>query len=593
MATTAGVIPVIIVENIPFSSKHRRETLIEQAALYPNVKFVFLTRGQADLIEETEFSSKTSSVVYNTCTISFMEISFFIQKNFGMTGNEAEVIALRLHDTFSRFNLDAHPTYFAGIPREMLAALLQANRRSELIQLAVDGFLTFVVAGDMDDVALSRTTRARFLQLLVVEIHVEKRTFNQVQLVRRVQEFADKHDFAIDPLSFIKGFVDHGILHFENDQTKISLPFVESYLLANELSRRPQQAKNYFDFSKDPFDLATFDLYAEIGPSPELVEIIISELQASIASVTLDNDKDHILLGDSISPAILRRPERAEVLRNRLAGAQAAVRGNTENAAEKQETIDLADRIRAATSRQRREQDGELKGGAIATALIPMTNLMRHWIVATILLGSSAEHLDATIKRSLSSDLVIGGSRLIDEWSRLQSRIDFDDLRTELTKKSVLVDMPGTDNFAEKKRFIESMLDILEHATMAGPTRRVLAFLCEQARHRVLAPSIAALTPSGPIERIVHATWLADVDTRRGSAPLKSAIRNLPRVNFLRTTLASHYLARVYWSHWSLDARLLLLDAAEEAINPIDSNIDKGKIKRLINKPNKNPGNFM
>ncbi len=582
MVATPGVVPVIIVENIPFSSKHRRETLVEQAALYPTAKFIFLTRGQADLAAETAFSSKTASVLYETCAISFMEIALFIQKNFEMSGKEAEVVALRLRDTFNRFNLDAHPTYFAGIPRETLAALLQANRRSELIQLAVDGFLTFVVAGDKDDVALSRTTRARFLRHLVVEMYVEKRTFDQAQLIQRVRDFAKKHDFAIDPLSFIQGFVDHGIMHFEGDFARISLPFIESYLLADELSRDSKQANVYFAPSNENFDLATFDLYAEIGPSFDLVVSMTAALQGSIASVTLKDDKDHILLGESISPPNIHRPERAEALRKRLASAQAAVRENAENGVEKQKLLDLAERVKEATSRQRRQQEEDAGGETVASDMIPMTNLVRHWVVATILLGSSAEHLDATTKRGLSRDLVIGGSRLIDEWCRLQIRIDFDDLRSELTKDEVLADMPGPVDAAEKKRFVEALLDILKYSALADPVRRVLAFLCEQARHRVLAPSIAAVTLDGPVERIVHGTWLTDVDSRRGASPLRKAIRELPRATFFRITLASHYLARVYWNHWSMDNRLILLDAADEAIKPIEAIIDKDRIKRMV-----------
>jgi nucleoside phosphorylase len=302
MAATSSVMPVVIIENIPFVSKHRREALVTEVALYPTVKFVFLTRGEADLASETEFSSKTASVLYDTCSISFMEISFFIQKNFEMSGTEAEVVALRLRDTFNRFNLDAHPTYFAGIPRETLAALLQANRRSELIQLAVDGFLTFVVAGDKADISLSRTTRARFLRQLVIDMHVEKRSYNQAQLVQRVRDFAEQHDFDINPISFIQGFIDHGIMHFEGETTKISLPFIESYLLADELSRNPNRAAAYFNMADDAFDLATFDLYAEIGPSAAVVEKVIEALQTSIGAVTLKADTDHILLGESISP---------------------------------------------------------------------------------------------------------------------------------------------------------------------------------------------------------------------------------------------------------------------------------------------------
>src|SRR5689334_7861321 len=101
---------------------------------------------------ESEFVTQLAADVFEICDISFLEISYFIQKNFSMTGTEAQVIALRLRDIFNEFSLAAHPTYFAGIPRETLSALLQANRRAELIQLAVDGFLTIVVAEDLSDV---------------------------------------------------------------------------------------------------------------------------------------------------------------------------------------------------------------------------------------------------------------------------------------------------------------------------------------------------------------------------------------------------------------------------------------------------------
>ena len=73
-----------------------------------------------------------------------------------MTVPEAEVIALRLRDSFNRFSLDAYPSCFAGVPKQTLQTLLQANRRSELIQLAVDGFLMFMVADDKANVTLNR-----------------------------------------------------------------------------------------------------------------------------------------------------------------------------------------------------------------------------------------------------------------------------------------------------------------------------------------------------------------------------------------------------------------------------------------------------
>jgi nucleoside phosphorylase len=164
-----GVRIVFLVDEIPLASKTRTAFLEGEVRKNPDAKFVFITRNETHIVAESDFTRAVAADVFQLSGVSFLEIAHFVQKNFGMTGSEAEVIALRLRDTFRSFDLSAHPTYFAGISREIVSALLQANRRAELIQLAVDGFLTFVVAGDTANVTLSRTTRARFLRRLVVE----------------------------------------------------------------------------------------------------------------------------------------------------------------------------------------------------------------------------------------------------------------------------------------------------------------------------------------------------------------------------------------------------------------------------------------
>ena len=586
---------VFIIENIPFSSGHRLDAIIKQIEKHPEAKFVCLGRGETDLISETEFVTKSGASSQDLCSISFTEISYFVQKNFEMTGSEAEVVALRLRDTFNRFDLDAHPTYFAGIPKETLAALLQANRRSELIQLAVDGFLTFIVAGDKADVALSRSTRERFLRRLVIDMHVEKRTFDQAALIQRVREFADKHDFDIDPMAFVQGFIEQGIMHFEAGRVQISLPFIESYLLAAELAADPKNAEAYFDLDDVYFDLATFDLYAEIGASEAFVARVFEKLEASTAALHLKTDSDHILLGESVSPPNIRKPERTKALRARLKSAAEAVQDGLEASKEKQELLDLGERIREASGKTRRKIRGHDKDEEPPEdGLKVISDMSRHWVAATVLLGSGAEHLDAEVKRRLTRVIVTGASRLIDEWSRAQLEVDFDEIKRELTTDEMLAELPGPDDPDEKRRFVDAILDIMEYATMADPVRRVMNFMCEQARQRVLATSVAGTTFDGPMERIIHGTWLADIDVNRGKSPLKDAIKNLPRATFLRITLASHYMARVYWNHWRKDDRLFLLDAAEEAIKPIEYSINKAELIRMVKrnapKPNQERG---
>lgn len=579
----AGAKLIFIVENIPFGSGHRLEAVLTEVGGYDDAKFVFLARGDANLVIETEFTTKTGAVPYELCSIAFSEISHFVQKNFEMTGSEAEVVALRLRDTFNRFELDAHPTYFAGIPKETLAALLQANRRSELIQLAVTGFLTFIVAGDKADVALSRSTRERFLRRLVIDMHVQKRTFDQAGLIQQVKDFAAKHDFDIDPMGFVQGFLDQGIMHFESDRVHISLPFIESYLLAAELSADPANAETYFDLDDPHFDLPTFDLYAEIGASEQFVDSVFEKLEASIDALELKQDDKHILLGEDILPPNIRRPGRAKALRNRLKNASEAVRSGIDASKEKQELLDLGERIREVSGRQRKKIRGHHKGEEPPeNSVKALSDMARHWVAATVLLGSGAEHLDATVKRRLAKVIVTGASRLMDEWSRAQMEVDFEAMRCELTSDAALADLPGPDDPMEKKRFIEAILDILEYSAMADPVRRVMNFMCEQARQRVLATSVAGTAPDGPMEKIVHGTWLADIDVGRGKAPLREAIKALPRATFLRITLASHYLARVYWSHWRKDDRLVLLEIADEAIKPVELSINKAELMRMV-----------
>lgn len=80
-----------------------------------------------------DFISITGADNWDLAKIPFLEIAAFIKTNFQMAAPEAEVVALKLNQAFKRFGLFAHPTYFAGIPPKSLLALLQANRRVELI----------------------------------------------------------------------------------------------------------------------------------------------------------------------------------------------------------------------------------------------------------------------------------------------------------------------------------------------------------------------------------------------------------------------------------------------------------------------------
>lgn len=588
---------VFIIDKPPLASATRLKFIIEQIKAVPSAKFVLITRSDLNIVQESGFIESISAHMFSLCDVSFVEIAHFIQKNFSMSGSEAEVIALRLRNTFSKFDLDAHPTYFAGIPRETLAALLQANRRAELIQLAVDGFLSFVVAEDTADVALSRTSRSQFLRSLVVAIKLEKKSFTQAQLIDFVKGFAVEYDFDIDPLTFLYSFIDKGILHFEADEVRFSLPFIESYLLAVELSGRSELALKYFDLADAEFDLPAFDLYAEIGASSEFIDVVVLKLKACLLDLEAAIGQEHILFTDRVRPNLLGEPTRLKALQDRLRRAAKDVLSNREDKEQKQRILDIADHIREKAASQR-DQEQELDDKAATGDSSEDSDTFRDfeildkvvpvWAIATVLLGSGAERIDAQTKQTLVRLLIKLASGIMDIWSRANGLVDFQEIKKEMTKPETLELFSNKQNPDEKeedlRRLVSGLVDMLEYAFLSQPIRRTIHHLCEQARSRVLAASIARSGNYKDIEAVIYGAWLADVDAKRGQAPLKSAVKNLPAAPFFRITLATHLLSRVYWSHWKKEDRLILLEAAEESIKPLQVTLDKPALKRLIEK---------
>ena len=435
---------------------------------------------------------------------------------------------------------------------------------------------------------LTRTTRSRFLRLLVIETNIEKRTFSQAALVEFTSAFSKRHDFAIDPLGFIQSFVDQGILHFGAEgNVRFSLPFIESYLLASELHRQPDLAKRYFDFNQSDFDMGAFDLYAEIGASKEIVDTYVTHLDRHIEELAIDPNGRHVLLDDSVHPVMLDNPKRMEGLQKRLRKAVDDVQNNKGDRKAKQRIIDVAERVKETAARQTKNEDDsqeEASGVAISRQL---DNNARIWIIGVILLGCGAEDLVAEVKQDLSKKLVQLGSAIAHHWTELRLTIDFVQMKAELQKEENLkqfADMNGgeVEDIAELRTLVGMLVDVMQYTLLSEPFRRVTEHLCEHARQKVLATSVEKVEFKDPIEQILHSAWLTDIESKRGKDALYKAIRALPNAQFLRVNLATHFLTRVHWSHWRKEDRLVLLDAAEEAIKPLAIQFDKGGLKRAI-----------
>lgn len=113
--------------------------------------------------------------------------------------------------------------------------------------------------------------------------------------------------------------------------------------------------------------------------------------------------------------------------------------------------------------------------------------------------------------------------------------------------------------------------------------RAKLARIADAAERHGYAYSVAL---ASELHRSSDASAIASVWRRLKTSVHPIALRvvedALPRATFLRITLASHYLARVYWNHWRKDDRLVLLDIADEAIKPIELSFNKAELMRMV-----------
>ena len=131
------------------------------------------------------------------------------------------------------------------------------------------------------------------------------------------------------------------------------------------------------------------------------------------------------------------------------------------------------------------------------------------------------------------------------------------------------------------------MMDMFEGQSIADPTRRVLGRLCDQARSRVLSTSLSHAIVEDEFAKILFAAWFTDLDYKRGTKLFLEEIKQMPRAEFLRFTLAMHCLSRSNWTQWLRQERLGILDIAEELLKPLPRSINKGKLKREIEKGSK------
>ncbi|WP_299842708.1 hypothetical protein [uncultured Jannaschia sp.] len=588
---------VIIFDGLPLSSRTRAKFILEQVNQHKSAKFVFIDRTEANFFMQSEFASALSAAPYRLCEVSFSQIAYFVQRNFEMGTSESEVIAKRLRDTFHKFQLNAHPAYFAGIPKETLSALIQANRRTELMQLGVDGFMTFLVAGDQATITLSRTTRSKFLRQLVLEIHVNKRSFTEADLISYTSDFAKFYDFDIKPISFIEEFVKTGILFFDNECVRVAIPFIESFLLAQELAVDNASAKKYFSLDDYDFDLGAFDLYCEIQPSPEIVDSVIELLENTSKDYSLSN---HILLSDRIDPGTLLAMDKLGALQGRIEKAVKDIGEDKSATVEKQRLLDITERVTERASKSSAAafdaaevgdgdtttEEGDVNRERFDARVDEISKLAFASMIGTILVGHGAEHLSAEKKRILSALVIRNASILIDQWTNLSNEVDFTTMKSDLTSQEfideIMLKYPSDTKMERIKSTISDYVDFMKFIFVSTPFREVIGGIGDHGRNPILGKSLRAVVTHDPFSELVRSIWLADLELGYGDNALSKASKDLPKSSLLRICVSEHLLRQVYWTHAKKDHRLKLLDIAENMLRKVDLSIDSSKIKKDI-----------
>lgn len=577
MASTIGrseFIHVIIIEEPLFHARNRMKFLDDELAKI-DAKILIITKAEDTVAESDEFIKSNGFKEYEIAPVSFAETAFFLEKAFDMPPREAEAIAIRLDDTFRKFRLDAHPTYFASLQEETLIALINANKRAELIQLAVDALLTLMVAADKSSPPLSRTTRERFLKKLVTSM-AEGEIVDDLKLLSLASLFLDEHMFSTPAPDFLAPFFEIGILYRLNGTIFISHPYVESYLLAQALREQPELAVKYLDPSRELFNYYAFDLYCELGPSCDVIRAILEFSEKVVKRATELYPGQHVYLCNEARLTTLSSSRQLISLTGGLMATAEKLEQDDpkgEVRAEKQRILDARQYVRTEIGSRNlgRTQDVPEE---LREEFKTLDNLARALALSSIAVGSGSESLQGDEKLNLAELVLKTGEKFSDVWTRNRLRIDFSEMRNDMLSDDnvwKIVEQFGVedDQFEAIKRDLQIFIHGFELNTMLEPMGRVLWRVSATAGVRVLAPVLNMVRPEGDIQKILRSAWMMDINAERGRDLFKESLGEYKGAQLMRIVLATHLLWRVFWHHHKSTGSRHFVNTARRALRPL------------------------
>lgn len=586
---------LIIIEEPIFHARNRMRFLNQELKNYDDYVLV-ITKAEDQAASIDSFVRENGFREYGLTPVSFAETAFFLEKAFDMSAREAEAIAIRLDDTFRKFRLDAHPTYYAGLQEETLAALINANKRAELIQLAVDALLSLIVASDKAKPPLSRTTRERFLRLMVLETARGFNVLDDKRLLEMADEFLSEGLFPTPPLDFLVPFFSSGLLFRSNGIICVTHPYLECYLLAHALREDDHLAKAFFDPDRVDFDYYAFDLYCEIGPTNGVIDAVVAFAERSLNTASSGYPEKHIYLDTKRKMTAMSSRNQLRSLTSGLVERAERLESNDDGDAqvrsEKQRLLDAKQYVRTQVrQRDAKQQDAGSLPDEIRTEFAVLDQLSKALALTSTAVGAGSESLSGVDKIRLGTLVLSVAERFSDIWTQNRMRIDFGGLRGEVLSDEnvwkVVHDLGALDDdFDKVKSDLQVLIFGFELNAVLEPLGRVLWRIASTAGVPVLLPVLESIKPNGEVQSLIYSAWLLEVNPAKGAFSAKQSLSGFKASNLIRIVFASHSLWRAYWHHYKSDGASYFVQSARTALRPLHLSPTKESLESIEKGPN-------
>ncbi|MBS1004674.1 hypothetical protein [Acetobacter thailandicus] len=583
---------IYIIEEPDFSSHTKTSYLISELKNSDNY-VVILSKAEDKTGTIENFLTDTDTIEYSTTRISFSETAVFLEKTFDMQSYEAESLAMRLENTFRKFKIEVDPSYFALIQEDTLISLINANKRAELIQFAVQGLLSIIVACDPATTKLSRTTRERFLERICkYKIENNFLYIKDSDLAIIASDYINEFAYGVDQSEFLSPFFKSGLLYNFYGKVYFSYPYLESYLIARTLRGNDELAHKYFCPEMDTFDIYSFDLYCEMGPNKKVIDEVCSyaDYYTNLANEVYGTqsvfDEKKLELNGIVNSVNLT--EISDSI-NKIADKLQKVDRNKNVRVEKQRILDTQNHVISGLNQRKKDNDLDLEK-SIQDEFYILDGLSRASMITLTLLGSGSESINKNDKQAIIKSCIDCTERLSNVWTINRLRIDFKKFKEEMLSKENIdkfINDSGIDDdmYYRIKRDIGVFISMMQTNIIMEPISRVMNNICSVAGVMVLSPIVSGYESEDKVKNVLKSVWLMEANPEEGYNFVKEVFGKYKGANMIRISSSCLLLNRLYWLHYQTKNSEYFSKAAKRIVSPIGISYDKKSLESAMKGP--------